>query len=71
MRQHSLNPHFAAFALLLFVAARGGNWLITPMRHPNATDVQRWLVILQTILSAAGAVWFYRRFKASKVVEAN
>jgi hypothetical protein len=50
-----------AFALLLFIAAQGGHWFITPMRHPNATSLDHWLVALQTLACASAAIWVYRR----------
>lgn len=46
---------------LLFLAARGGNWLITPMRHPDATAVDYLLTWVQVLGGLAGGVWLLRR----------
>ena len=34
-----LKSDYALGVLLVFVAAQGGHWLITPIRHPDATTL--------------------------------
>lgn len=42
--------------MLLTIAAIGGQWLITPSRHPDATTSQRWFAVLQCVIGLAGFV---------------
>lgn len=43
--------------LLLLIAGKGGNWLITPMRHPEATTLDYVLTWAQVILCLAAGIW--------------
>ena len=48
--------------LLFLIAAKSGNWLLTPMRHPDASELTQWGVVAQGAICGVAAVWlFYRR----------
>jgi hypothetical protein len=47
--------------LLFFVAAEAGNWLITPMRHPDASESRRWAVVAQAVICSSVAAWLIIR----------
>jgi|GEM_PF-4370297 len=51
----------ALAGMFLTIAAWGGNWLITPAAHPDASSAHQAAVIAQVVLSAALAIWFWRR----------
>ena len=42
------------------LAAMGGNWLITPMAHPDASSMLRVGVVAQVVVGLAVAVWCWR-----------
>lgn len=47
--------------ILLAVAGQAGNWLITPMSHPDASDA-RWAgVVAQGVLCGSVALWLVLR----------
>ncbi len=47
--------------LLFAIAAQAGNWLITPMSHPNASDA-RWAgVVAQGTICMSTALWLVWR----------
>ena len=52
--------------LLLFVAAQAGNWLITPMRHPDASDLRVAAVVAQGVLALGGAIWLIVRRRRAR-----
>ena len=43
------------------VAAQGGNWLITPMSHPDASDLRKYGVIAQVLICLGGSLWLMWR----------
>ena len=49
------------------IAAWGGNWLITPAAHPNASSLREAAVVAQVVLCAILALWFWR--KAGRVFQ--
>jgi hypothetical protein len=51
----------ALFGMCLIIAANGVNWLITPMRHPNAGTAKTVAVIVQIVVAASVAIWLYLR----------
>jgi peptidoglycan biosynthesis protein MviN/MurJ (putative lipid II flippase) len=51
--------------MLVSVAAQAGNWLITPMSHPNASTARLYGVIAQGLLCLAAALWLVRRERAT------
>jgi hypothetical protein len=52
--------------VLLALAAQAGNWLITPMRHPDASNA-RWAgVVAQGVLCASVALWLVWRRRARR-----
>ena len=53
----------SVFTVGLVLAAAGGNWLITPMRHPDAGPVRTALVVLQIVVGVGLAVWANRRIR--------
>ena len=48
---------------LLMLAARGGNWLITPARHPDSTPLDSWLTVAGMVVCVAVAVVFIRKHR--------
>ena len=46
--------------MLFTFAALGGNWLITPARHPDSTQFQLWAVVVGIVICLAGAVALFR-----------
>jgi len=42
--------------MLFIFAALGGNWLITPARHPESTPFQLWATVAGIVICVAGAV---------------
>lgn len=52
--------------MLLMLAASGGHWLITPMRHPDATTLDRALVGVQVIVSFGVGLWLFWRHRRSR-----
>jgi hypothetical protein len=57
--QRQYNPFLAA--LLLFVAAKAGHWLITPINHPGASSARVAAVWVQLLAGIALAIWVWRR----------
>ena len=51
--------------LLLLLAGKAGNWLITPMRHPDASPFDYAMTWAQAILCLAAAMWLMRRAKST------
>ncbi|HEY3285945.1 MAG TPA: hypothetical protein VGJ96_02365 [Gemmatimonadaceae bacterium] len=50
--------------VLLALAAQAGNWLITPMSHPDASNA-RWAgVVAQGLVCASVALWLVWRRRA-------
>lgn len=54
---------FAGF--LMAVAAQGGNWLITPMSHPDASPARKYAVIGQIVICLGASLWLTWRQNAS------
>ena len=52
--------------LLFALAGWAGNWLITPMRHPDAGPLRVALVVGQAVVCVSVAVWLvlHRRPRA-------
>lgn len=42
---------------LMAVAAQGGNWLITPMSHPDASTLRTYAVVAQVAICAGVSLW--------------
>ena len=65
-----MNPsptnHTVTAALLWFITAQGGHWLITPMRHPDAGTLRTTLVSMQVLVCLAGIVWLWRTGRLKK-----
>ncbi|HEX6587809.1 MAG TPA: hypothetical protein VF039_02210 [Longimicrobiales bacterium] len=59
----------SVFTAGLILAAAGGNWLITPMRHPDAGSVRTALVVLQIVVGVGLAVWANRRIRIESGTE--
>jgi hypothetical protein len=51
----------ALAGMFMTIAAWGGNWLITPAAHPDASSARQAAVIAQVVIMAALAIWFWRR----------
>jgi hypothetical protein len=51
----------AAAGLFLALAGFSGNWLITPMRHPDASSLQRVGVIAQGLVCLGIALFLFVR----------
>jgi len=51
-------------ALLLLVAAKSGNWLITPMRHPDASTLDYVLTWIQLGACLVAGIWLLRRARS-------
>jgi hypothetical protein len=51
----------AVAGFFLAVAGASGNWLITPMSHPDASAVRRAAVIAQGLISLGIALFLYMR----------
>lgn len=47
--------------VFLSVAGYSGNWLLTPMRHPDASAFQRRAVVIQGLVSLAIALFLILR----------
>ena len=57
---------FGMLAGMFFsVAAFSGNWLISPMRHLDASEGQRMGVVVQLLASLAVATWIVWRHRKS------
>ena len=54
---------FAGF--LMAIAAQGGNWLISPMAHPDASPLRRYGVIAQVVVCLGFSLWFTLRKRSS------
>ncbi len=53
---------WGAFAgMLWMLGAYAVHWLITPMRHPDASSVERWFVLGQMVVGFGGGLWLYVR----------
>jgi hypothetical protein len=52
----SFNTGMLAGALFI-LAAQSGNWLITPMSHPDASDARWAAVVAQGVICASVALW--------------
>ena len=46
---------------LILLAARAGNWLITPMRHPDASEFDLVAHWVQAVGSLVAGLWLVRR----------
>ena len=40
------------------VGGQAGHWLLTPLSHPQATELRTALVVVQAILGFGAALWF-------------
>ncbi len=49
--------------VLLILAARGGNWLITPASHPDSTPFQLWATVVGIVICVAGMFALIRRHR--------
>ncbi|MBI2407753.1 MAG: hypothetical protein HYV19_05600 [Gemmatimonadetes bacterium] len=51
--------------MFLSIAGFSGNWLITPLRHPDASNAQRAGVVAQLVLCLAVTAWLVWRHRKS------
>lgn len=51
----------AVAGFFIAVAGMSGNWLITPMSHPDATPIRRAAVIAQGLISLGIVLFLYMR----------
>jgi hypothetical protein len=51
----------AVAGLFIAVAGFSGNWLISPMSHPDASGVRRAAVVAQGLISLGIALFLYMR----------
>jgi hypothetical protein len=51
--------------LLIFLAGKGGNWLITPMRHPDATRFEYAMTWAQVVVCLAVALWLIGKARSA------
>ncbi len=58
--QKSFNTGMLAGALFI-IAAQAGNWLITPMSHPDASDARWAAVVAQGVICASISLWLVLR----------
>ena len=49
--------------MLLMLAARGGNWLITPASHPDSTSLDSWLTVAGMVVCVTVAVVLMRKHR--------
>ena len=56
--------------MLFLVAANAGNWLMTPMKHPDAGPIQRSLAIAQAVVCLVAAIWIIRRHRSRHAPQA-
>jgi hypothetical protein len=56
--------------MLVLTAANAGNWLITPMKHPDAGPIQRSLAIAQAVICFVAAIWIIRRHRSRHAPQA-
>lgn len=47
-------------AALLVVGAQAVHWFLTPMAHPDATDLRTGMAALQCVLGIGGGLWLLR-----------
>jgi hypothetical protein len=47
--------------MLFCVAAQAGNWLITPITHPNSSTARVYGVVAQGVLCLGAALWLVFR----------
>jgi hypothetical protein len=59
MREQKAFDTGVAAGFFLTLAAWAGNWLITPMSHPDATSLRRTLVIVQALACLAIALFLF------------
>jgi hypothetical protein len=59
MREQKAFDAGVAAGFFLALAAWAGNWLITPMSHPDATPLRRTLVIVQALVCLAIGLFLY------------
>jgi len=59
MREQKAFDVGVAAGFFLALAAWAGNWLITPMSHPDATPLRRTLVIAQSLVCLAIALFLF------------
>jgi hypothetical protein len=59
MREQKAFDVGATAGFFLALAAWAGNWLITPMSHPDATPLRRTLVIAQAVVCLAVALFLF------------
>ncbi len=51
-------------AFLLLVAGKSGNWLITPLRHPDASTLDYALTWIQLAGCLLAGIWLLRRARS-------
>lgn len=47
--------------VLAMIGASAAHWLITPIQHPDASNMQQLLVVLQLLIGLGGALWLTLR----------
>jgi hypothetical protein len=56
--------------MLFLLAANAGNWLITPMRHPDAGPIQQSWAVAQAVVCFVAAIWIIRRHRSRRAAQA-
>lgn len=59
MREQKAFDTGAVAGFFLALAGWAGNWLITPVSHPDATPLRRTLVIVQALVCLGIAVFLF------------
>ena len=63
MADRKLSDNLIGFFLLL-LAGKGGNWLITPMRHPNASTLDYVLTWIQIVVCVVAGIYLLRKARS-------
>ena len=61
MHAEKARQYGAIAGMLAVVAGWSGNWLITPLSHPSASSTRQIAVVLQLVVAALLAAWYWRR----------
>ncbi len=59
MREQKAFDTGVAAGFFLALAAWAGNWLITPMSHPDVTPLRHTLVVAQAVICLAIALFLF------------
>ena len=58
MTQNERSSRVAVGGIWAMVGGQAGHWLLTPLSHPQATELRTALVVVQAILGFGAALWF-------------